>query len=107
MKIYTKMDSRYKGFPEFKYCIDGKSKFKGIGGKDTSRKELFYLWRIWCWDTWGPSKELNDWLEDQRDLLHIHIASNHSWCWVNDDFATRIYLRTDSELTLFLLKWAQ
>jgi len=69
--------------------------------------QKFYEWRNWCWQTWGPSKELQHWLEDLRNPNQLAVSHNEQWCWQNDEYATRIYLRTDKELSIFLLKWSQ
>jgi len=106
-KIYTTMDARFKGYPIWKYYIARPLRGSNTVGTVTRYEsyQLFHAWRDWAWNTWGSSKEMGDWLED---IIHPHLAVSHneSWCWLNDGNDSRIYLRTDAELTLFLLRWA-
>lgn len=105
-KFYTKLDRRNTGFSQWKYYIDF---YKNVRLMSIPfKKQEFNSWRIWCWDTWGASKELDEWLEDLKNInTNIAlIAHNEHWCWQNSDYNTRIYLRTDKELSQFLLKWS-
>jgi hypothetical protein len=101
------MDARFKGFPIWKYYVARPLRGSNTVGITTRYEsyQLFHAWREWSWSTWGPSKEIGDWLED---IKHPHLATSHnaSWCWLNDGNDSRIYLRTDAELTLFLLRWS-
>lgn len=66
--------------------------------------KLFYDWREWCWNQWGPSKELYNFPHD--DLFDGRHCSNPHWCWLTDNNKRpRIYLRTDEEASMFTLKW--
>jgi hypothetical protein len=71
-------------------------------------RQLFNSWRAWCWESWGASKELEDWLDDviYRGEAHELQSHNEHWSWTNTMDQSRIYLRGDAELTLFLLKWS-
>ena len=102
-KLIKKLDRRHTGYGIWKYYIN---KRIGIGTRDNSNQE-FYRWRDWCWQNWGGSKELLEWISDYNKLTVIEKVScqNPNWCWFNDRFNSRIYLRTDEELTMFILKW--
>lgn len=109
-RLQTKMDARYKGYPDWQYFIGRPERTSRFFHTPTryASMQIFLQWRRWCWETWGPSKELTEWLDDVITPRTVVAPEDHNlhWCWVNDQYSTRIYLRTDSELTLFLLKWA-
>ena len=90
-----KLDKRNTGYGKFKYAVTSTSLYA---------KE-FYEIRAWMWDTWGASKELKDWMLDFRIALADVGCQNEHWCWQNDDYHRRLYLRTDKELVLFRLRW--
>lgn len=106
-KIFHKLDRRNTGYGDWAYYINRQPNIN-IGLFNATQK--FYEWRNWCWQTWGPSKELVSWFEDLRNQIQnpnlIAISHNEHWCWQHDQYATRIYLRTDKELSMFLLKWS-
>lgn len=107
--MYVKMDGRYKGYPSWHYFVARPSRQLGKVNYPTRYESMqtFFEWRHWCWDTWGASKELHHWMEDT--ILRVGIIpvdQNPHWTWVSDSTNDRIYLRGDSELTLFLLKWS-
>lgn len=108
IKLYTKMDARYKGYPSWQYFIS--RPFRHGRTNYPTRYEsmqIFFQWRRWCWQTWGPSKELADWLEDTVPRPNVTPEDhNQHWAWVSDSTNTRIYLRGDAELTMFLLRWS-
>ena len=88
-----KLDKRYKGSDKWKYLIE-------LFGP--AKSSAFHEVRAWCWQTWGPSKELDDWLKDSSSEL-IH---NEHWCWKNDQYVyRRIYLREDAEFIVAKLRW--
>lgn len=65
--------------------------------------EKFYEIRAWCWETWGPSREVNE----TRNQDHSWDGDNNPhWGWVNDQFRARIYLTTKDEAALFTLRWS-
>ena len=79
-----KLDKRHNGNSRFKY-------FASFGYGELLK---FVEVRNWCWQTWGPSAELDiSGLVDQK------------WAWVHDDYNTRIYLASDTEYQWFILKW--
>jgi hypothetical protein len=85
MKIKVgKLDKRHKGHTRFKYYAS----FRSTNLLD------FVKVRNWCWQTWGPSAELD-----------IQGLSNQKWAWTHNDYNTRIYLISDTEYQWFVLKW--
>jgi hypothetical protein len=90
-----KLDKRNKGCDQFKYYI----RTNGLTGP-----QVFHEIREWCWQTWGSSKEIFEWLNDQNRLTPVSCQNAH-WTWQNDDYYRRIYLRTDQEYTMFNLRW--
>jgi hypothetical protein len=109
-----KMDGRNTGHPYFKYCV---SILRGSYAQSINRESynLFFECREWCWQTWGASKEVDDWVTDQnfnthqivlnRSTIHI-VCHNEHWCWKHDkDAKNRIYLAKDEDLMLFKLRW--
>lgn len=97
MKL-KKLDRRNTGYLHWKYyaeCESSESRAKIM--------VLFYDWRAWCWEQWGASKELHGYsYYDLFDGIH---SSNPHWCWLSDGYKPRIYLRGDSEASMFTLKW--
>jgi hypothetical protein len=61
----------------------------------------------------GSLTNILDWCEKNctenwyfTDPPHsYYVDSNSRWCWQNDSYCTRIYLRDDSESIAFSLKW--
>lgn len=93
-----KLDKRNTGFSDFKYSVTSTSVYL----------QEFYEIRKWMWETWGASKELKEWMSDSRVILASAEAiscQNEHWCWQNDEYARRLFLRTDKELVLFKLRW--
>lgn len=95
----TTLDRRHTGFAEFKYFI--KTKYDK---RPSDAEHQFNELRKWCWETWGPSKELEHWLKSSHDMNAP--CQNLHWAWHNDANANRrIYLKTDQELVLYKLRW--
>lgn len=100
MKL-VKTDARYTGSNEWQYFAYMPRNWP----MTLDQSKLYFLdWRVWCWNTWGPSKELNAYTHnDLYDDVH---CSNPHWCWLSDnDGRRRIYLRTEVEAELFSLRW--
>jgi hypothetical protein len=97
--IKRKLDARFKGYSDWKYVISPKR-----GQTMVSRRQDFLRIREWCWNTWGPSKEIDFWLDDKK--VAEALGQNAHWAWQNDLYNARIYLRTDKELAQFYLTWA-
>jgi hypothetical protein len=90
-----KLDKRHTGDSNFKYYIES----------TIADSKEYYDVRAWCWETWGPSKELHFWLNDSRRQGAQLSCQNEHWCWLTDSFNPRLYFRTDKELVLFKLRW--
>lgn len=95
-----KLDRRHTGYDHFQYMID-------FSGGTVSTIDDFYQLREWCWETWGSSKELTNWLFIKTSTAGTgkRYCQNEHWCWQNDTYATRIYLRTEAECSHFILRW--
>ena len=101
----TKANGKYKCFPEFKHVIYVEKKtLKYID--PVERKQRFFALREWCWETWGPSKELNDWLLARKLPDEQLVSQNQHWCWQNDEYYSRIFLRDDPDLAWLMLRWS-
>lgn len=98
-----KTDARYAGNKVFDYVVDVKSDSRGL--PSLYRLEHFHEVREWCWTTWGPSIEREHYLEMLR--LKYQGKMNEHWSWHSEHGDTKIYLRTEKELTWFRLKWAE
>lgn len=95
----TKLDRRHTGYLLWQYYVE---RVYTVPYREAKR--LFFDWREWCWEQWGPSKELNNF--EYNDLFDGMHSSNPHWCWLNDsNHRCRIYLRTEQEASMFTLKW--
>ena len=92
-----KLDRRNNGHKQWKYYVNVQPNATLI-----TYKQLYSQIREWCWTTWGASKELNEWMVDSNVNVYCH---NEHWCWQNDEYCRRIYLRSDAELVLLKLRW--
>jgi hypothetical protein len=95
-----KTDKRHTGNDRFKYYVEVKAT---TTGEYKLMQEKFYELRQWCWETWGPSREIDqytyfegNWTEDQ----------NITWSWINDEHRSRLYLGNKEEAAHFALKWS-
>ena len=86
---HKKLDKRYNGYGKFTYTVDFWL---------TREYPQFCEIRNWCWQQWGPSAEYDIWAKDPS-------LQSASWCWIKDDYRTKIHLATDKEYQWFLLKW--
>lgn len=84
--VITKLNGRYLGGREFKYCLEF---IQFRYGED------FCAVRDWCWATWGPS----------RELKFIFNKQEFKWAFITDNHRTRIYLLGDEELSWYKLRW--
>lgn len=106
-KKFKKIDKRHTAYSYFnfyaEYVFDPwNSKYAGF--------QQFFIIREWCWQTWGPSKEIQNWIDDENNRLYNkHYGELHSqneyWSWGNEEYKPRIYFRTEKELSLYLMKW--
>ena len=92
MKTYRvkQLTRQYNGHTHFKYIIQPTEKNILI-----ARNQLAE-WREWCWQTWGPGREL---------LWSITATPHAVWSWDSEHDNKRIYLKSDAELVLFELKF--
>jgi hypothetical protein len=59
--------------------------------------ENFIGIRIWCWEQWGPSSEL--------DFYYL-LENKPPWSWVSDNHGRyRILLQSDKECSWYILNW--
>ena len=98
MMKYKKLDGRNLGYGYFKYYV------VPLDFKKNARC-YFHEMREWCWNTWGSSKELCEWVLDEKTTDHTSSCKNSHWSWQNDDYYRRIYLRTDEDFMFFKLRW--
>jgi hypothetical protein len=82
------LTKQYNGYGSYKYVIQPDRCTEVVA------RDLLSHWREWCWKTWGSSREL-DWA----------VTTGQVWCWSTEFKHKRIYLKSDSELVLFQLKW--
>lgn len=101
-----KLDLRFYGFSSFDHRAEIVTPIKQIGEK----RKLFNDIRVWCWDNYGPSCEV-DYIDDcyrDKSLMPNSIwtygETKTPWSWRIDDRRMFIYLK-DSSLTHFQLKW--
>lgn len=100
MKIKVKRtDKRHTAFDRFQYFIEIK---RDDWAERHSVREKFYELRLWCWETWGPSREV-----DQYDLEFKDTPDrNIHWGWLNDQYRARLYLGGPEDAAYFTLKWS-
>lgn len=105
MPKIMKMDKRHAGHPHFLYYI-----------KPSNSGDNFHNLRAWCWETWGPSKGLHDWIRANADLKNVpHLQSlgyesedrcqNPHWCWLEDQYRRRIMFAGAEEVALYKLTY--
>lgn len=85
----VKLDNRYSGCRNWKYLVNCENTIKLV------------TVRNWCWEVWGASCE--------REFWQIAPNANQHWAWsCNDgnDVYRRIYLKTDTELSIYLLQFS-
>ena len=93
--ISRKLDKRNVGHIHWKYYVIS---------MNTNYLQNFFELREWCWGIWGASKELPYWLNDVRKANTL--CQNEHWCWLSNETDCRIYLRSDIELSSFILTWS-
>lgn len=100
MKInITKLDRRYNGHRYFVYRINPVRQL-GLYKAHIDFIYSFYSIRNFCWETWGPSVELDYFsclIEEWPDL---------NWSWESDGKKNFIYLKSDKELAWLQLKFS-
>lgn len=101
-----KLDKRNNGYGMFEYYVNPRhpptmNATMNVGRRD----DMYHEVRQWCWETWGPSKELGEWANVYAMNRTDSPCQNEFWCWQNDSYARRIFLRTEKELILMKLRW--
>lgn len=89
-----KTDRRFTAHPHFQYYLDLPR--TGVYG--------FHVIRSWAWESWGASKELDDWLLSV-DRAENNDCQNPHWCWSSKDGQRRIWLRSPEEVALYRLTY--
>lgn len=102
----TKLNRKYTGWQYFQYIVTVEPPRNNLYSDRLILNQKWFELREWCWTTWGPSKELEDWLKAKMIAEDKHVSQNTHWCWQNDRYATRIYLTSDKELNWFRLRWS-
>jgi hypothetical protein len=98
MKL-RRLDKRHSGYGEWEFFINF----------ENYNKEEFFSLRTWCWDTWGPSREMAEYKNACERISPANLPSdiNVSWTWTNDSIngshRRRIYLKSKDEAMLFEL----
>jgi hypothetical protein len=94
--ILKKLDRRMNGHGFFKY---------GVDFAYDRNPPAFDEVRLWCWETFGASTELDIWHARDRPVD----TRNERWAWdrghYNKSFRCIIYLATDEEAAWFKLRW--
>lgn len=94
------LDGRHLGHKVFKYSV--KLRY------NVDSEEDFVKIREWCWNSYGPSRELDLCLDPRyNQTLGEPIWSWHAprTSYLNSRPYPRIYLATDKEAAIFLLRW--
>lgn len=102
----TKLNRKYTGYEYFQYIVTVEHPKTNRYADTQELRQQWFALREWCWSTWGPSKELEDWLRSRIMDPTKAVGQNEHWVWQNDRYATRIYLTSDKELTWFKLRWS-
>lgn len=94
-----KTDSRFTGSDKFRYYV------KIAPSLNESAMEEFFKLRTWCWETWGPAREVNAPVPKDHIENKFTDDVSENWGWLNDQYRARIYLKDKNEAALFQLKW--
>jgi len=117
-----RLDGRYTYRDLFEYCI----KFSNRMAVDQGPKEFNDALK-WFFDTYGWSAEIRDyskmskWVDNSRVvfsqswnqqlaqgiLTELPDHCNPHWSWTNGYDDLRIYVKGESEISFFMLKWKQ
>jgi hypothetical protein len=90
--IVTKLDRRHTGNHYFAYYVT-----PNASSTIYQHIVIFHDWRLWCWETFGPSGE--------RDAMIKIKSQTAQWAWDTEFHHLRLYFKEDA-FTLFKLKWA-
>ena len=101
MKIKVKKtDKRHIAYDRFGYYIEIK---RDEWAERFAVCEKFYELRLWCWETWGPSREVDQY---NSEIVSNLGDKNTHWGWLNDQYRSRLYLAGPDEAAYFALKWS-
>ena len=94
MLKFQVLDRRHKGYGAFAYRIEI------TGLSKTGKIEEFHKIRTWCWETFGPGIERDEYMDS---------TASSRWAWhVDRDssyYIPYIYLAIGGPESLFRLKW--
>lgn len=98
-----KTDKRHTGHKEWQYLVIVERSPKTPFGNLTMVQKALDLNTIreWCWNTYGPSCELELWLQLSDGIQ----GKNDKWCWHTNFNNFKIYLKSEKEVNWFKLKW--
>ena len=98
-----KTDKRHSGNHEWQYLVVVERGLVTRFGNTALVQKATDLNSIreWCWTTYGPSCELELWLNIPDNTP----SKNTHWCWHTNYSNFKIYLRTDKEANWFKMKW--
>lgn len=99
MPTIVKMDKRYTGHLYFDYFL----KISNPEDKFLNFNFNFHNIRAWCWETWGPSKGLHDWIRFEIESKsryklypeNIDRCQNPHWCWLDESSGQQSWFGTD------------
>jgi hypothetical protein len=102
MKIkLKKTDKRMTGHSQYMYYVDIRA-----SSFSENANLMFYRLRMWCWDTWGASREVDQFDVGLSQPDQDPGDKNPHWGWINDQYRNRLYLAGVDEAALFTLKWS-
>lgn len=87
-----RLDARFTGSNHFTHMVDYKGNIK-------DRMTLFLHQRRWCWETFGPSSELNFY------SLMLDMDELPEWAWQTEHNQIRLYFN-EKQLAWFKIKWS-
>ena len=112
-----KLDRRYTGHSDFKLALEYTSSFsdwqlyQNALLTATLPKRRFLEHRNWFWETYGPSAEIDMWLnlrwmhtDPLVQFKKIHIPVVTDWAYSCRDNQLKLYVKDDAVLSYFLLK---
>jgi len=98
--VIKKLDSRYNGWPQFKFFVDIARDTKFSYTVRFQRYADHLLLRRWCQGQWGHSCE---W--DMYNISVQYDINNPHWCWDAKEHKSRIFLAGAEEVSLLCLSF--
>ena len=101
-----KLNGSYTGYPHFKYALNFKMANSGVQRRYYNISQ-FQKTRVWFWDNFGPSMEIEMWLVfykpfvKENDYKFPNVVK--TWAWQTSDNKLRIYCRDDETLSHLLI----